>query len=555
MTTNEHVGTVVVGSGFGGSVAAYRLAEAGQSVMVLERGKRYPPGSFARTPHEMNGAMWDPSEGRHGLFDVWGFQHLDAIVASGLGGGSLIYANVLIRKDADWFSYPNPTGSGYRDWPFSRADLEPHYDHAEAMLAPQQLPLEQPEYQLQKTLKFRDAATANGLDWQPVNLAVRFANDGKEAVPGEQLAEAPYGSVHGSVPRRTCRLCGECDIGCNDGAKNTLDHTYLSAAAHHGADLRPRSEVRRIAKRADGTFEVAYVHHAEDNEGHKTKTRNLPEKIVTADRVVMGAGALGSTYLLMKNRGGLPGLSSRLGTQMCGNGDLLGFLLNAKNPDGTPTQVDAYRGPVITSTIRVERDQQLAYIQDAGFPAFMSWMAESTQVGGNATRTLKVLWGRLMAKMRREWNPQLGADLQKLIGPGTMSSSSMPLLGMGIDMADGEFGLADNRLTCSWKIDRSTRHFAMAKETMETISGAMRGDFKINPTWFFRRVATVHALGGCPASVDPTEGVVDPWGQAHGVPGLWVVDGGALPGPVGPNPSLTIAAFADRAAERMINGS
>ena len=120
----EHFHAVIVGSGFGGSVVAARLAEAGMRVLVLERGKAYPPGSFPRSPREMEGNFWDPSEGLHGLFDVWSFRGLDAIVASGLGGGSLIYANVLLRKDERWFN----------GWPLSRRDLDPHYAAVEQVL-------------------------------------------------------------------------------------------------------------------------------------------------------------------------------------------------------------------------------------------------------------------------------------------------------------------------------------------------------------------------------------------------------------------------------------
>jgi len=551
--SSDRVETVVVGSGFGGSVAAYRLAEAGRTVRVLERGQAWPPGSFPRTPQQMHRAIWDPSEGLHGIFDIWTFDHIDAVVASGLGGGSLIYANVLLRKDEHWFRNQSPADDGETLWPFSRDDLDPHYDNAEAMLAPQKLPLDVNTYRLDKTLAFKEAAERNGLDWQPVPLAVRFANNGAAPSPGEPLAVADYGNVHGQQ-RRTCTLCGECDVGCNEGAKNTLDHTYLSAAAHHGADIRTGTEVRTIAKRNDGLFEVGYVHHSPDTDSTPTatNTRQLEVHTVVADRVVMGAGALGSTYLLMKNRGGLPGLSPALGKGFCGNGDLLGFLTGARHNDSTARSIRGYRGPVITSTVRVERDEQLAYIQDAGFPAFMAWMVETTQVRRTAGRALRVLWDRMLSLVSDNWSPNLGRDIQRIIGPGDFSSSSMPLLGMGVDIADGRFALDDSRLACDWEIDASRPHFSITADTMRTISDALNADFTINPTWLFRRVVTVHALGGCPADHDATVGVVDAWGQAHGIPGLWVVDGAALPGAVGPNPSLTIAAFADRAAERML---
>lgn len=549
--TTEHVSNLVVGSGFGGSTVAFRLAEAGQAVTLLERGKAYPPGSFPRTPEAMGKSFWDPSKGLHGMFDVWTFDNLDAVVASGLGGGSLIYANVLLRKDPHWFVDPAPTGGGHRPWPISYEDLEPHYDHAEAMLAPQHLPRQNEAYQLEKTALLEDAAARAGKEWKLVPLAVRFANDNKPAVVGEELTVAPYGNLHG-LPRRTCRLCGECDIGCNDGSKNTLDHTYLSAAQHHGADIRTRCEVRAITKQPDGRFEVTYVRHEEENEGRETNTRRLPEQVITTDRLVMGAGSLGSTYLLMKNRSGLRGLSEALGSRMSGNGDLLGFLLNAKNSDGSPRPVRGDHGPVITSSVRIDDGDIGAYIQDAGFPSFATWLVESARPSRVAWRITSVLWHRLVSLLRRDRDPRLSGDLHRLIGSATTSSTSIPLLGMGRDIADGRYGLDRGLLSCDWKLDRSLPYFREVRKTMETLADAVDAGFTVNPTWLFRRVVTVHALGGVPIGANDREGVLDPWGEAYGVPGLWVVDGAALPGPVGPNPSLTIAAFADRAAERMI---
>jgi cholesterol oxidase len=135
--TPEHFDCIVVGTGFGGSVTAQRLAEADRRVLVLERGKAYPPGSFPRSPIGFKNNLWDPSEGRQGLFDLWSFSGLDAVISSGLGGGSLIYANVLLRKDEKWFVSPERPGPGGEAWPITRADLDPHYDRAERMLAPQ----------------------------------------------------------------------------------------------------------------------------------------------------------------------------------------------------------------------------------------------------------------------------------------------------------------------------------------------------------------------------------------------------------------------------------
>ena len=225
---DEHADAVVIGSGFGGSVAAYRLAEAGRSVVLLERGKAYPPGSFARTPAAMGRNFWDPSEGMQGLFDVWTFRGLEGVVSSGLGGGSLIYANVLLRKDEKWFVQDSPVpGGGYESWPLTprrpRPALRPRRADARGDAVPA----------IRRPPRRPPCATAprgSGLDWQLPPLAVTFAGRPQDPpIPGTPIPTPAYGNVHG-LPRSTCRLCGECDIGCNDGAKNTLDHTYLSAA-------------------------------------------------------------------------------------------------------------------------------------------------------------------------------------------------------------------------------------------------------------------------------------------------------------------------------------
>lgn len=533
----EHVANLIVGSGFGAAPVALRLAEAGEEVVVLERGKAYAPGDFPRSPRDFGQAFWDPSRGRHGLFDLWSFDKLDALVASGLGGGSLIYANVLLRKDEAWFVDIDEHGRE-RAWPFDRSDLDPFYDQVEAVLAPETLPNRaSSEHALAKTAAFHEAARAKSLQPQMTPVAVRFRERNGSPAIGSELPMPSYGNVHGvDVRRRTCRLCGECDIGCNEGAKNSLDHTYLSAAKHAGADLRVGHEVRTIARRAGGGFTVSYV-------VHDPEAIVLHEQTITCDRLVLGAGSIGSSRLLLKNRTHLLGLSAALGSRMCGNGDLLGFMLRARNADGTQRVIDGDRGPVITSHIQIDDGPHRgAYIQDAGYPAFLSWLTAVTQVRGMARR-MRVRPGR---------STNGGRNVATVLGRTTTNGSSMPLLGMGRDRADGAYTYANGELGCTWKRDRSAAHFRTLRRTMMELSDALDADFKLNPSWFLRRVMTVHPLGGCPAGETPQTSVVDPWGQAHGVDGLWVTDGAAMPGPVGANPSLTIAAFAERAAQRML---
>ena len=191
-TGGGHVDVVVVGSGFGGSVTAFRFAEAGKRVLVLERGKAYPPGSFPRTPADLATNVWDPSAGRYGMFNLWSFAGIDVLVSSGLGGGSLIYANVLLRKDERWFTQDHPFDrTKVEDWPVTAADLAPHYDHVEAMMAPQRLPYDQPGYHLAKTAALQEAAAQLGRSWDLVPLAVRFHDDDKPAIPGAPISDPP----------------------------------------------------------------------------------------------------------------------------------------------------------------------------------------------------------------------------------------------------------------------------------------------------------------------------------------------------------------------------
>jgi cholesterol oxidase len=541
----DHFEAVIVGSGFGGSVTAYRLAEAGKRVCLLERGKPYPPGSFPRSPLGFSKNFWDPSAGLYGMFNVWRFSGIDALVSSGLGGGSLIYANVMIRKDEKWFVHDDG-----ESWPISRADLEPHYDRAERMLAVQKYPLEaQPYASTRKTLAFRQAAQRLGYDWFLPNLAVTFANEGSTPVPGEPIREE-HPNLHGRT-RYTCRLVGECDVGCNYGSKNTLDYNYLSAAARLGAELRSCCEVKTFRPREGGGFEIDYVVHEPDREGAGPRPATI-----TADTLVLSAGTLGSTFLLLKNRDAFPGLSPALGTHFCGNGDLLTFAMRCRD------HVEPDFGPVITSAVRFGdavdgdgSDGRGFYIEDAGYPSFLSWMLQAADEPRALWLWRKAATRFLWKWIRRQPEPDISGAVSSFFGDAALSAGLLPLLGMGRDVPEGRMHLSDGLLDVDWsKGGASKEYFDKLRNAMRELSKELGGEFHDNPLWWLSKVITVHALGGCPMSDDPGEGVVDAWGRVHGVPGLHVADGSVMPGPVGPNPSLTIAALADRFADGIIEG-
>ncbi|NUP74521.1 MAG: GMC family oxidoreductase [Sinomonas sp.] len=557
--SGDHVDAVVVGSGFGGSVAALRLAQAGRSVVLMERGKRYGPGDFARSPAEMGKNFWDPERGFYGLFDAWTFRGLEGLVSSGLGGGSLIYANVLLRKDENWFVKESPVpGGGYENWPFSRADLDPFYELAEAMLTP----VPYPYRNTPKTNAMEATAASLGLSIQRPPIAVTFApTPGAEPRGNIALPMAPYGSVHGpGSMRTTCSMCGECDIGCNSGAKNSLDHTYLSAAQHAGADLRTFHDVRGI-RPVPGGYEVRYVVHEPGQSGDGAGS--LPERTIRCRRLVLAAGTFGTNFLLLRNRASLPALSDALGTRFSGNGDLLTFVLDAKTPaqsGGAPgvRTLSGSRGPVITTAIRVPDSAEGGtgrgyYVEDAGYPAFLNWLLETGQVSNVARRTARVAVQLLKDRLFESSRSNISSDVAAALGDGHLSSSSLPLLGMGRDVPDGVLSLADGRLAVDWTVATSEAYFGRVRSTMEDIAAQLDGRFLDNPLWWAKRVITVHPIGGAPAGDHPSSGVCDGFGEVFGYPGLYVMDGAAMPGPVGANPSLTIAAFAERASQHLLD--
>jgi cholesterol oxidase len=548
-----HYDAVVVGSGFGGSVTTYRLVEAGMSVCLLERGKAWPPGSFPRSPWEVARNFWDPSEGMHGLWDVWSFRGLGGIVASGLGGGSLVYSNVILRKDEATFVKEDLEHGGYEYWPVEYGDLEPHYERHERMLAATPYPFDRPPYdRTYKTKAMQFAAGELGLEWLLPNLAVSFA--GPEDAPGEPVREDPP-NLHGRT-RLTCRLCGECNIGCNYGSKNTLDFNYLSVASmRHGALIRTRCEVKAFAPRAGGGYTIDFVDHSDAVEGEKRPEPPALHRI-TADRLVLSAGSFGTTYLLLKNRASFPELSERLGTRFCGNGDILMLAVEAKE-NGKPRIVDPGYGAVITSTIRVKDALEGGpgrgyYIQDGGHPQIVNWVIESSYQLGVVRRLVRFLFKLIELWLRLVRRSEIGREVSALF-TSDLSSSSFPLFSMGRDIPDGTGKLTDDGyLDLDWTTRRSKEHFENVRRTGRDVARVLQADFMDNPPWYIGRVTTVHPLGGCPMGRDEREGVIDSYGRVFGYPGLVIADGSVMPGPVGPNPSNTIAALAHRFAEQLI---
>ena len=533
--SDDRYDAVIVGSGFGGSVMAHRLAAAEPklNVCLLERGKAWPPGSFPRTPAEFQRALWAPGEGQHGLYDVWSFSGIGALVSSGLGGGSLIYANVMLPKDADSFVH-DTVFDGPPRWPIDRADLDPHY----AAVATTLSPVEYPEHLLAVTPKARAfRAAAEGMGLVPTPLAVTFSSEDEE--PGTPFGE-PGDNLHGRQ-RYTCRLGGECDVGCNFGSKNSLDYTYLSAAKRAGAEIRCRHEVKLVAPDGDG-YRLEVVDHTDAVEGQPP---SVPPRRLTlrTRRLILSAGALGTPYLLLSNRSSFPRISRRLGERFCGNGDFLAFAARCREP------LESAVGPVITSAVRTPTH----YIEDGGYPVFLAWVAQmldTPRIAWGARRVgLHLLWRRLTG--RRERN--ISFELSELLGDPRVSAGTLPILGMGLEPPQGRQKLRDGLLDIEWSFDRARPYFDSVRGTIAELSERLGGRFEDDILWRLNAVMTVHPLGGCPMGATADEGVVDPRsGEVHNYPRLHVADGSVMPGPVGANPSMTIAAVADRFADAIL---
>jgi cholesterol oxidase len=265
----------------------------------------------------------------------------------------------------------------------------------------------------------------------------------------------------------------------------------------------------------------------------------------------------------------LPGLSPTLGSRFCGNGDFLSFAFRCGDTDDagvrTPRLIDPSHGPVITSTFRLpdHRDGVPGgrgfYLQDAGYPAFLNWVVEAADAGGQAKRIGGFLLRRARALVHGDPQSDISGEMDRLLGDCELSGGSMPLLGMGRDVPDGKMTLREGRepgqqfLDVDWENVASRPFFKRMTEVSREVAESVGADFEANPAFnLFNRLITVHPLGGCPMGRNPNEGVVSSQGEVWGHPNLFVADGSVLPGPVGANPCLTIAAVADRFADGIL---
>jgi len=511
---------IVVGSGFGGGITACRLAERGWRVCVLERGRRFGPGDFPDRPAQAPRMFWHARHNPGGMFDLRIMRDVAVLTGTGVGGGSLVYANVQLRAPDAIFADPA--------WPaaIDGPALRPYYDRTEEALDPR----DTPGYpRLPKVRAFDAMAAHAGREPSRLPIAVHFG----------AARRHPFSGAY----QQGCDNLGRCDIGCPRNSRNTVDITYVARAEAHGAEVFPLHEVLRI----DPPFG--------DGQPWRVGFRDLQYRIegeVKAPVLVLAAGALGSTRLLLKNRRRLPRLSPALGSRFSGNGDALALAIDpaAEGVTGARTEF----GPTMTSRLDYG-DERGFMVADGGLPHNFGGLLE-------IVRGVRAItgWGRVRlvvksagAKLGLSDRPLSPRDLHlKRLKP---IGDTLIFLMIGRDAADGQMRLTAlfRCFDIRWSKAGSAKLFAgMRQAAGELAAAAGATSFFALDAGPLGKFITVHPLGGCPMSDDAASGVVDEWGAVHGYDGLYVLDGSIVPTAVGVNPSKTIAALAERGVEHLL---
>jgi cholesterol oxidase len=516
---------IVIGSGFGGAVTACRLAEKGMKVLVLERGRRWNPQDYPRKPGDpwlFNGLR--PGR-QNGWLDLRFFRHVTVAQSAGVGGGSLAYSNVALEVHPSLFTSGWPAEITYDE-------LKPCYDRVSAMMNLQTVP----DGQLTQRFKLaREAANSLGHAdrMSKAPLAVSFSPDWNY-----ELADAfnprhsrTFTNAQGQQ-QGTCIHLGNCEVGCDVRAKNTLDLNYLPRAEQLGAELRPLHLVRLIEPR-DHAYRVVF---------DRISGTKLIRGEETASRVFLSAGSLGSSELLLRCRdqhGTLPRIGRPLGRNWSANANVLSLATYAE-----ASRVQQTIGPPISGVIDFmdgHVDGHRFVVEDDGFPNVLMNALRASLADG---------------EMRTDLGRSVLEHITAHVRGNERSRNLMVWLGAGMDAADGHLTLRSSlrdpskmALDLSWKPEHSASVVEAIVAVHRRMTEATGGRLLPNPAWsLFKSLITLHPLGGCRMGVTRETGVVDHLGQVFGYPNLYVVDGSILPTAVGRNPSHTIAALAEHVA-------
>lgn len=508
---------IIVGSGFGGSPTALRLVEKGYSVLMLEKGSELGPDQFPKTNWDIRRWLWAPWLGARGLFKMTFFRHVTVLSGVGVGGGSLVYASTHpVPKDA---FFETGSWAGLAQW---KDELAPYYERVKGMLGVSQTPMLTPPDRILKSIA-EDRGQPEG--FHSTDVAIYFGKAGQEV-------DDPY--FEGEGPARTgCIRCGGCMLGCRHGAKNTLDKNYLWLARKLGLQLHADTEVTAVRPLPGGGYRVEAKH------GRHPLWRK--RKVFTARKVVFAGGVLGSVDLLAKMKRdpqGLPKLSDRLGDAIRTNSEsLIGVLTPRRD-------VDYSKGVAIGSIYQIDERSHLEPVRyPAGSGAFRTMLAPHV-AGENVLVRLLRMAGivvrhpikLLRALFVRDLAKQSAILLYMRTADGTLKFGRRWWGGLGSRREQGPAPTAS--------IPQATELAHAFGDKMDGMPFSLVTETALNiPT-------TAHILGGCCMGTDASNGVIDSDHRVFGYEGLYVIDGSAISSNPGVNPSLTIAALAERAASR-----
>jgi cholesterol oxidase len=507
----------IIGSGFGGSVAALRLSEKGYRVLVIEAGARFSDTDFATTSWDLRRFLWAPRLGFFGIQRIHLLKDVAVLAGAGVGGGSLVYANTLYQPPAEFFA--DPQWAGITDW---KAELAPYYALASAMLGVAENPRMTPSDEVMKEVA-TDMGVGHTFRLTPVGV---FFGDG----PGV-VSEDPY--FGGVGPARTgCTHCGECMTGCRHNAKNTLPKNYLALAELAGARILPLTTVTGIDPRPDGGYTLT-------TERTGTWSRHT-EKTLTADQVIVAAGTLNTQKLLhrMRDEGRLPHLSRALGRLSRTNSE---SILGAVSPR---TTADYTEGVAITSSFFPDPRTHVEPVRyGKGSNSMGLLQSVLTQPQSGVPR-----WKTWVGELIRQWPVTLRLFNVRKWSERTVISLVMQQVDNSLTLQGGtdRFG----RWTLTTQQDASSpapTYIPIAQEVVTRVAEKIDGVAGASVFENIDAALTAHFVGGCVIGADAESGVVDAYHRVYGHPGLHVVDGSAITANLGVNPSLTITAQAERA--------
>ena len=513
---NEPYDFVIVGSGFGGSVSAMRLAQKGYRVAVVEAGKRWGQADFPKTNWNAFKYLWAPKLRCFGIQNITLLKGVMVLHGSGVGGGSLVYANTLMR----------PNGAVFDDPAWSRAvawerELAPHFETARKMLGVTE---NHALMEGEKTLRRVSERMGSGSTFHATEVGVYF---------GQANVTVPDPYFSGAGPARTgCTLCGGCMVGCRFGAKNTLDKNYLYFAESWGAQVFPELKVTRLTPTDQG-YEV--------ETSSTTSIFSQAGPTLRARRVVLAAGVLGTVELLLKNRdqyGTLPHVSQRLGDFVRTNGE---SLLGATSFDA---HRELSRGIAIGAAFH---PNSLTKIESVRYPSgsgAMRLLGVPLTPNGNAfTRPLKLI-ARMFSRLPRTLRLWRVRDWAR----STVILLVMQSVDQHLRLRLGR-SLLGRRLADTTTDRPVPSYLPVAQEAAQILAEELNGEAQnVISEVLLRTPATAHILGGCCIGESAEIGVIDEHHQVFGYPGLYVCDGSVVPGNLAVNPSLTITALAERFA-------